>query len=69
VNGLGICHGGFLFLLADSALGYASNGDGVPAVRRAGYGRSGLYDVTVWRPADGALIAELRGQTRSPRSP
>jgi acyl-CoA thioesterase len=39
------------------------------AVRPAGYGRSGLYDVTVWRPADGALIAELRGQTRSPRSP
>ena len=39
------------------------------AVERSRFGRSGLYDVTVWRPADGALIAELRGQTRSPRSP
>jgi acyl-CoA thioesterase len=39
------------------------------AVRRAGYGRSGLYDITVRRPPDGALIPELRGQARSPRTP
>lgn len=25
VNGLGVCHGGFIFTLADSACGYASN--------------------------------------------
>ena len=32
VNGHGICHGGYLFLLADAALAYASNSHGVSAV-------------------------------------
>lgn len=32
VNGLGICHGGFIFTLADSAMAYASNSHGEPAV-------------------------------------
>lgn len=32
VNGHGICHGGYLFLLADVALAYASNSHGVSAV-------------------------------------
>jgi len=31
-NGHGICHGGYLFLLADAALAYASNSHGVSAV-------------------------------------
>jgi acyl-CoA thioesterase len=35
VNGHGICHGGYLFLLADAALGYASNSHGVSAVAAA----------------------------------
>jgi acyl-CoA thioesterase len=32
VNGHGICHGGYLFLLADAALAFASNSHGVSAV-------------------------------------
>ena len=32
VNGLGACHGGYIFLLADSALGFASNSHGVHAL-------------------------------------
>ncbi|HXV94147.1 MAG TPA: hydroxyphenylacetyl-CoA thioesterase PaaI [Pseudonocardia sp.] len=32
VNGHGICHGGYVFLLADAALAYASNSHGVSAV-------------------------------------
>jgi acyl-CoA thioesterase len=32
VNGHGICHGGYLFLLADAALAYASNSRGASAV-------------------------------------
>ncbi len=31
VNGLGICHGGFLFTLADSAMAFASNSTERPA--------------------------------------
>ena len=32
---------------------------------RAAYGRSGITDVTVTRGADGALVAEFRGRSRS----
>jgi len=32
---------------------------------RAAYGRSGITDVTVTRAADGAVIAEFRGRSRS----
>jgi acyl-CoA thioesterase len=32
VNGHGICHGGYLFLLADAALAYAANSYGTSAV-------------------------------------
>jgi acyl-CoA thioesterase len=32
LNGHGICHGGYLFLLADAALAYASNSHGTSAV-------------------------------------
>jgi acyl-CoA thioesterase len=32
VNGHGVCHGGYLFLLADSAFGYACNSFGTPTV-------------------------------------
>jgi len=32
LNGHGICHGGYVFLLADAALAYASNSHGVSAV-------------------------------------
>jgi len=32
VNGHGICHGGYVFMLADAALAYASNSHGTSAV-------------------------------------
>jgi acyl-CoA thioesterase len=35
------------------------------AVERVRIGRSGVYDVTVRRRADGAVIAEFRGRSRS----
>jgi acyl-CoA thioesterase len=90
-NGHGICHGGFIFALADSAMAFAANPRGEPAVAqhasityvrpvRAGEvlvaeaaermhaGRSGIYDVRV-STADGDLVAEFRGHTRTIRKP
>jgi acyl-CoA thioesterase len=87
VNGHGICHGGFIFTLADSAMAFASNSHGERAVaaqatvnflrparlgerltafaeERARQGRTGIYDVRVG-DAEGAVIAEFRGVTRS----
>ncbi|SHK81503.1 acyl-CoA thioesterase [Pseudonocardia thermophila] len=32
LNGHGICHGGYVFLLADTAFAYACNSHGIPAV-------------------------------------
>jgi acyl-CoA thioesterase len=88
-NGHGICHGGFIFALADSAMAFAANPRGEPAVaqhaaitfvrpaqvgevlvaeavERMQAGRSGIYDVRV-STADGALVAEFRGHTRTLR--
>lgn len=63
VNGHGICHGGYLFLLADTALAYASNSHGVSAVA------SGA-DIAFLAPvALGAeLVAEAVLRARSGRS-
>ena len=86
-NGQGICHGGFIFALADSAFAFACNsygqrtvaqhcavtflrpaqlGDRLTAecVERTRTGRNGIYDVAVKR-ADGELIAEFRGHSRT----
>ena len=85
VNGHAIAHGGYIFLLADTAFAFACNTHGptlaraaeivfvhparagddlvAEAVERLGYGRNGMYDVTV-RRADGAVIAEFRGHSR-----
>ncbi len=38
------------------------------AVERARYGRNGVYDITVTR-ADGSLVAEVRGRTRTVGGP
>jgi len=35
------------------------------ATQRTTYGRSGITDVTVTREADGAVVAEFRGRSRS----
>jgi acyl-CoA thioesterase len=53
VNGHGVCHGGYLFLLADTAMAYASNSHGVSAVA------SGA-DIAFLRPA--VLGDELRAE-------
>jgi acyl-CoA thioesterase len=88
-NGHGICHGGFIFSLADSAMAFAANPRSGPAVaqhasitfirparvgevlvaeamERMQAGRSGIYDVRV-STADGELVAEFRGHTRTIR--
>ena len=86
-NGHKMCHGGFIFTLADSAFAFACNsydertvaqhcavtfiepamlGDELTAEahERSRSGRNGIYDVTV-RRADGAVIAEFRGHSRT----
>lgn len=63
VNGHGICHGGYLFLLADVALAYASNSHGVSAVA------SGA-DIAFLRPAalGDEVVASAVERARSGRS-
>ena len=53
VNGYGMCHGGYLFLLADSAFAYACNSFGVPTVAAAA-------DIVFLRP--GALGERLEAE-------
>ena len=87
INAHGSCHGGYVFLLADTAFAYACNSHGPVTVasgadivfvapaylgdllsadarERVGYGRNGLYDVTVTRE-DGDVVAEFRGRSRA----
>ena len=63
VNGHGICHGGYLFLLADAALAYASNSYGVSAVA------SGA-DIAFLRPValGSELVAQAVERARNGRS-
>jgi acyl-CoA thioesterase len=86
INGHEVAHGGYLFLLADSAFACACNSHGpvalaasaditfiVPvrlgdvleahASERVRFGRSGIYDVTVYRSGD--VVAEFRGRSRT----
>ncbi|HEU5470371.1 MAG TPA: hydroxyphenylacetyl-CoA thioesterase PaaI [Actinophytocola sp.] len=86
INGHDVAHGGYLFLLADSAFACACNGHGpvtlaagaditfVAPVRRGDmleaharervrFGRSGVYDVTVFRGEE--IVAEFRGRSRT----
>lgn len=88
VNGHGIAHGGYVFLLADIAFACACNSHGpvtvaagaeidfvapahegdrlhAEATERTRYGRSGIYDITVRREHDAAVIAEFRGRSRT----
>jgi len=86
-NGHGIAHGGYIFLLADTAFAYACNSYGPVTVAQGGQitfliparegdeltaaaaervrmERNGVYDVSV-RRADGTILAEFRGQSRT----
>jgi acyl-CoA thioesterase len=90
VNGHGLAHGGYVFLLADTAFACACNSHGpvtvaagcdinflrparlgdaleAVAVERARSGRSGIYDVTVWRGEE--VVAEFRGRSRTVAGP
>jgi acyl-CoA thioesterase len=86
INGHDLAHGGYVFLLADTAFACACNSFGPVTVasgaeitfvasarlgdvlvatarQRTGYGRNGIYDVTVRR--DDTVIAEFRGRSRT----
>lgn len=87
VNGHGICHGGFIFSLADSAFAFACNSHGLhalaqhcaitfirpahrgetliaEAIERHQGARAGIHDVRV-TGADGSVVAEFRGHSRT----
>jgi acyl-CoA thioesterase len=88
INGHGMAHGGYVFLLADTAFACACNSFGpvtvasgaeisfvasarlgdllvATAAQRTGYGRNGIYDVTVRKDDEaGPVIAEFRGRSR-----
>ncbi|TCK27716.1 acyl-CoA thioesterase [Pseudonocardia endophytica] len=63
VNGHGVCHGGYLFLLADTAMAYACNSYGVSALA------SGA-DIAFLRPAalGDELVADAVERARAGRS-
>jgi len=63
VNGLGICHGGFIFTLADSACAFASNSYGRRMVLQSG-------QITLLSPAQLGmrLVAEGVERHRAERS-
>ncbi|MFI0420918.1 hydroxyphenylacetyl-CoA thioesterase PaaI [Spongiactinospora sp. 9N601] len=92
VNGHGIAHGGYVFLLADTTFACACNSHGPVTVaagaeisfvaparlgdvlvayaeERTRFGRNGIYDVTVRREGDDAVIAEFRGRSRVAERP
>ena len=63
LNGHGLCHGGFIFSLADSAFAFACNSHGLPAVAQ---------HCTITYVAPGRLgmrlVAEARERQRGERS-
>lgn len=63
VNGLGICHGGYIFSLADSTMAFASNSHGEHAVAQHAA-------ITYLRPArlNDVLRAEAEERSRAKRS-
>ena len=63
VNGLGSCHGGFIFMLADSAFGYACNSGGQRHVAQN-------CQITYLAPArlGARLTAEARERYRADRA-
>jgi acyl-CoA thioesterase len=86
INGHDVAHGGYLFLLADSAFACACNSHGpvtlaagaditfvapvklgdeleARAAERVRFGRSGVFDVTVYRGEE--IVAEFRGRSRT----
>jgi acyl-CoA thioesterase len=63
VNGHGLCHGGFIFALADSAMAFAANSHGERAVAQ----HAGVTFVRPGRLGE-TLVAEAEERSRSGRS-
>ncbi len=63
VNGHGLCHGGFIFALANSAMAFAANSHGERAVAQHN-------SITYVRPgrAGETLVAEAEERSRAGRS-
>jgi acyl-CoA thioesterase len=63
LNGHGMCHGGYLFLLADTALAFASNSHGPSAVAAGA-------EIVFLRPGalGDELVADARERSRAGRS-
>lgn len=57
LNGHRICHGGFLFTLADSAFAFACNTGNIPTVASS-------CDITFLRPAPGGALLTAECQRR-----
>jgi acyl-CoA thioesterase len=63
INGLGVCHGGYIFTLADSAFAFACNG-----YDRVTFAASATIEfVRSARPGD-SLVAEARERSRGKRA-
>jgi len=58
LNGLGLCHGGFIFALADSAMAFAANAYGDKAV-------AWHADITYFRPGKPGEVLSATAEERS----
>lgn len=63
INGLGVCHGGYIFTLADTAFAFACNGYGQPTFAAG----ASIQFLRSARLGD-ALVAEARERYRGRRS-
>lgn len=62
-NGLGVCHGGFIFILADSAMAFASNAYGDQVVTQ----HAGVTLIRPGKPGE-TLTAVAEEKSRTGRS-
>jgi acyl-CoA thioesterase len=63
INGLGVCHGGYIFLLADSAFAFACN-----AYDRVTFAASATIEFVVSARLGDLLVAEARERYRGKRA-
>ena len=67
-NGHGTCHGGVLFMLADSAFAFACNSLTAAAAESWRGGRSGIYDIVITNQR-GERVALFRGRSHRLSTP
>jgi len=63
INGLGVCHGGYIFLLADSAFAFACN-----AYDRATFAAGATVEFVLAARLGDSLVAEARERYRGKRA-